>query len=200
MAFLLSILPPTAHKGYRQVSPTILSFATRLMRRLRNPFHLHQHHAAAASTSDGNDCGITWVVDSGASRHFSAVASDFTSLKLDDQLGTVSGINCKIEGSGGISFYVHGRLGKPDHMILNNVLYVPSLANRSCGSYLRLMSVRLAVQAGYRFTFSKDSNLLEHDNVTKIDLTRSNGMTWLPNHFLPATTVLVTRDLIHRCL
>jgi len=66
-------------------------------------------------------------VDNGASRHFSAVASDFTSLKLDDQLGIVSGINCTIEGSGEISFYVHGMLGKPDNIILNNVLCAPSM-------------------------------------------------------------------------
>jgi len=89
-------------------------------------------------------------------------------------------------------------VGKPVHMILNNVLYVPSMANRSGGSYLILMSVRLAVQAGYKFIFSKDSNLLEHDNGTKIDLTRSNGLIWLPNHFMPTRAVSVTRDLIHR--
>jgi len=145
MAFLLSISSTTTQKGYRQVSTTIRRFATRLIRRLRDTVRLHQHHAAVASTSDGNDCGFTWVVDNGASRHFSVVASDFTSLKLEDQLGTLSGIDCKIEGSGGISFYVHGRVGKPIHIITNNVLYVPSLANRSCGFYLRLMSVRLAV-------------------------------------------------------
>ncbi len=83
-------------------------------------------------------------------------------------------------------------------MILNNVLYVPSLANQSSGSYLRLMSVRLADHAGYIFIFSKDSDLLEHDNGTKIDLTRSNGLTWLPNHVLPTSTTSVTRYLIHR--
>jgi hypothetical protein len=145
MVFLLSISPSTTQKGYRQVSPSTRHFAIRIMRRLRNPLHTHQQHASVASSSDGNDRGLTWVVDSGASRHFSAVASDFTSLKLDDQMGTVSGIDCKIEGSGGISFYVHGKDGKPVHMILNNVLYVPSLENRSGGSYLRLTSVRLVV-------------------------------------------------------
>ena len=55
-------------------------------------------------------------------------------------------------------------------MNLKDVLYVPSLSNRSGGSYLRLMSVRLAVNAGYRFIFSKDSDLLEHNDGTKIDL------------------------------
>ena len=148
MTFLLSISPATTQRGYRQVRPMIRRFATRLMRRLRHPVSLHQHHA------DGNDCGLTWVVDSGASRHFSAVASDFTSLKLDAQLGKVSGINYKIEGSGCISFFVHCRLGKPIHMNLINVLFVPSLASRSGGSYLRLMSVRLAVHAGYTYASS----------------------------------------------
>jgi len=144
MTFLLSISPTTAHRGYRHVSLMIRRLAIRLMRRLRQPTRLHQHDAVVASTSDGNDCRLTWVVDSGASRHFSVVASDFTSLKLDDQLRTVSGINFKIEGSGGIPFYVHGMLGKRVHMILHNVLYVLSLESRSGGSYLRLVSVRLA--------------------------------------------------------
>jgi len=60
------------------------------------------------------------------------------------------------------------------------------------------MSVRLLVNAVCRFIFSKDLDLLEHDNGTKIDTVRSGGLIWLPNHFLPASTVSVTRDLIHR--
>jgi len=118
-------------------------------------------------------------------------------LKLDNQLGTTSGINYKIEGSGNISFFVYGRIGEPIHMNLNNFLFVLSLASRSSGSYLRRMSVRLAVHNGYRFIFSRDSNLFEH-NGTKIDIIRSNGLTWLPNHFLPTTAISVTRDLIDR--
>jgi hypothetical protein len=155
------------------------------------------HHATVASTSSTVDSGPIWVVDNGASRHFSAVSTDFSSLTLDDELGKVSGINCKIEGSGSISFIVHDRRGKEVHMNLKDVLYVPILSNRSSGSYLRLMSVRLAVNAGYRFIFSKDSDLLEHNDGTKIDLIRSGGLTWLPNHFSPKTAASVTRDLIH---
>jgi hypothetical protein len=146
------------------------------MIRLCHSDNLNRHHAEVASTSDRNDCSPTWVVDNGVSRHFSAVSLDFSSLKLDNQLGTVSGMNCKIEGSDTISFFVHVRLGKPVHMNLVNVLYVPSLANRNWklrGNYLRLLSVRLAVHAGYIFIFSKGSDLLEHDNVTQIDLIRS---------------------------
>ncbi len=60
------------------------------------------------------------------------------------------------------------------------------------------MSVRLAAHEGYIFILSRDSHFLEHDNGTKIDLIRSGGLTWLPNHFLLTATISVTRDLIHR--
>jgi len=101
----------------------------------------HHHHAAIASTSGTFDNGSIWVVDTGANRHFSAVSSDFSSLTLNDQLGTISGIDCKIEGTARISFFVHERQGKQVHMNLPNVLYVPSLSKRSGRNYLRLMSV-----------------------------------------------------------
>jgi hypothetical protein len=73
---------------------------------------LHRHHATVASTFDTDECGLAWVVDYGASRHFSAISSEFLSLTLDDKLGTVRGINCKIEGFGCISFLVHGKQGR----------------------------------------------------------------------------------------
>jgi hypothetical protein len=82
--------------------------------------------------------------------------------------------------------------------LIISVFYVPSLANRSDGNYLRLMSVRLADKTGYGFIFSNDSDLLEHDNDTQFDLVRSRGLSWLPNHFLPTTAISATRVLIHR--
>ena len=94
---------------------------------------------------------------------------------MNDKLGTVSGIDCKIEGSGSISFFVHDRQGEQVQMNLKDVLYVPSLSKRSGGSYLRLMSVRMTVNAGYKLTFSKNSDILEHNNGTMIDLVRSGG-------------------------
>jgi hypothetical protein len=72
------------------------------------------------------DSGPIWVVDSGASRHFSAGLSDFSSITMNDKLGPVSGIDCKIEGSGSIPFFVHDRQGKHVQMNLKDVLYVPS--------------------------------------------------------------------------
>ncbi len=122
MAFLLSITSTLTQRGYRQVSRKTQRYAIRLMRRLRYPDNLHPHHATVAPASDGNDCDPTWVVDIGASRHFSTVSSEFVPLKLYNQVGTVNGIICKIEGSGSISFFVHGRLGKPLHTNFINVL------------------------------------------------------------------------------
>jgi hypothetical protein len=83
-------------------------------------------------------------------------------------------------------------------MNLMNVLYAPSFVNRSGENYFRLISVRLAVHAGYKYIFSKDSDLLEHGNGTQIDLVRSGELTWLPNNFLPTAVISMTRDLIHR--
>ncbi len=60
------------------------------------------------------------------------------------------------------------------------------------------MSVRLAVNAGNKFIFSKKSDILEHNDGTKIDLVRSGGLSWLPNHFTPTAALSVSRDLIHR--
>jgi hypothetical protein len=156
-----------------------------------------QHYATSACTSCTVDNGPIWVVASGASLHFSAVLSDFSAITINGKLGTVSGIGCKIEGSGNISFFVHDRQGKHVQMNHKDVLYVPSLSKRSGGSYLRLMSVRLAVNAGYELTFSKNSDILEHNDGTMIDLVRSGGLSWLPNHFTPTTAISVSRDLIH---
>ena len=78
---------------------------------------------------------------------------------MNDKLGIVSGIDCKIEGSGSISFLVHDRRGEQVPMNLKDVIYVPSLSKRSEGSYLRFMSVRLAVNAGFKLIFSKNSEM-----------------------------------------
>jgi hypothetical protein len=45
-------------------------------------------------------------------------------------LETYSGINYKIKGFGTISFTAHDWLGKPVHVQLLDVLYVPKLATR----------------------------------------------------------------------
>ncbi len=116
MAFLISISPTSRKNGHRNLSPRTQRYALLLVKRLqrsdpwrrhRQNCEEHRHHAAIASTPDLGDRGPTWVVDSEGSRHFSVVSYDFSSLTLNDPLGTVSGINFKIEGSGSISFFVH---------------------------------------------------------------------------------------------
>ncbi len=86
---------------------------------------------------DSSTSGLTWVVDIGANRPFSVVAFDFTDLVLSNDLGTVSGINCTIAGTRSVSFSVRERSGKLVPFLLKNVLYVPDLASRSGGKYLR---------------------------------------------------------------
>jgi hypothetical protein len=138
MAFLISISSSSRKNGHRQINRRTQRYALLLMRRLRrsNPWkrppkgHKEpQHHAALASTSYTVDSGPKWVVDSGASRHFSAVLSDFSSITVNDKLGTVSGIDCKIEGSGSISFIVHDRRGKHVQMNLTDDSTSPSSQN-----------------------------------------------------------------------
>ena len=97
MDFLLSISSTLTQKGCRQVNRKTQRYATRLMRRLRRPDYLRHHHATISSSSDGNDCDLTWVVDNGSCRHFFDVCSYFSSMTRGNQLGIVSGINCSIE-------------------------------------------------------------------------------------------------------
>jgi hypothetical protein len=207
MAFLISISSSSRKDGHRHINRRTQRYALLLMKRLRrsNPWKRPpkgheepQHHATMAYTSGTVDSGPIWVVDTGASRHFSAVLSDFSSQTMNDKLGTVSGIDFKIEGSGSISFFVHDRQGKHVQINLKDVLYVPNLSKRSGGSYLRLMSVRLTINEGYKLIFSKNSDILEHNDGIMIDLVRSGGLSWLPNHFNPTAARSVSRDLIHR--
>jgi hypothetical protein len=121
MVYLLLITSPSSAKGYQHLTLRARKRAILLMTRLlRSDYRRRRHHVAATS-----DHGLIWVVDNGASRHFSAVSSDITSLTLDDKLIALSGIDCKITEYSTINLFVHGRLGKPVHMQLLNVLYVP---------------------------------------------------------------------------
>jgi hypothetical protein len=207
MTYLISISPSSQKDRHRNLNRRTQRYTLLLIkslnrsdpwRRLVQSNKEHPHHLVVASTSGTMDGGPIWVVDSRANRHFSAIFSDFSSLTMSNHLGTISGIDCRIEGSGSIFFFVHDRQGKHVQMNLEDVLYVPSLSKSSGGNYLRLMSVRMAINAGYKFIFSKNSDLLEHNDGTKIDLIRSGGLTWLTNHFTPTTAILVSRDLIQR--
>ena len=95
---------------------------------------------ASTSSSTSPSSEITWVIDSGASRHCSAVRSDFIDLKTS-VVGNVSGIDCEVKGVGDIEVTVCNKAGLPAKITLTEVLYVPKLKERSKGSYLRLLSV-----------------------------------------------------------
>ena len=84
------------------------------------------------------------MVDSGARRHFSANASDFTDLMPTSSDHHVSGIDNKIKGVGNIVLSVLDNNGLCVKINLENVLYVHGLATKSNGHYLRLLSVNLA--------------------------------------------------------
>jgi hypothetical protein len=155
---------------------------------------------ASTSSSKSSSSEITWAIDSGASRHYYVVRSDFTHLKTS-VVGNVSGIGSEVKGVGDIDVIVCKKAGLPVIITLTEVLYVPDLKERSKGSYLRLLSVRRATQAGCHCTFPKDEDLLDLLTGPPVLLVRSGGLLWLPN-FQELTAVpvspTISRDLVHR--
>jgi len=154
--------------------------------------------SAASSSSSSSEA--TWVIDSGASRHCSAVASDFVELKTS-VVGFVSGINCEVEGVGDVEVTVCNKARLPVTITLKEVLYVPGLKDRSKGLYLRLLSVRKANRAGCHCTFSKDEDVLNLLTGSPVTVIRRCGLIWLPNFQETAAVMAsstITRDLI-RC-
>jgi len=75
-------------------------------------------------------------------------------LNLRDDLGIVTGIDCPIHGVGSFPIVTVNSTGKPTPFTLVEVLYVPDLAQRSGGQYLRLLIARLAAEAGLNCTFT----------------------------------------------
>jgi hypothetical protein len=150
-----------------------------------------------------DDCSFLWVADIGATRPYSSIAFDIVDLNLCDDLGLVTGIDCPIHGAGSVPVVTVNSTGKPTPFTLVEVLYVPDLAQRSCGQYLRLLNVRLAAEAGLNCTFTVARDFLSHPSGLAIDLVRRYGLTWLP---VPARKIPIpsaaissaSRDLIHR--
>jgi hypothetical protein len=100
-----------------------------------------------------------WVVDSGASAHFSAVREDFISLDLEDS-GTVSGISVRVRGRGTCRLTLIDNTGRKCIVTLHKVLFVPDLAHKSNGQYCRLLSVPVATNRGCKFEFTKSGDKL----------------------------------------
>ena len=78
-----------------------------------------------------------WVVDSGASAHFSDVREDFITLDLVDS-GIVAGISVRVRGHGTCQLTLIDPTSRKCIITLDKVLFVPSLALRSNGNYHRL--------------------------------------------------------------
>ena len=156
---------------------------------------------SSASSSASPSPDVTWVIDSGTSRHCSAVLSDFADLKIS-VVGSVSGIGCEVKGVGDVEVTVCNKIGSPITLTLKEVLYVLGLRERSKGLYLRLLSVTRATLVGCHCTFSKDEDVLDLLTSPPVILVRRCGLIWLLN-FQEPTTVLalsptITRDFIHR--
>jgi hypothetical protein len=130
---------------------------------------------SAASSSESPSAKVTWVIDTGATRHCSAALSDFAELKTS-VMGSVSGIVCEVKGVGDVEVTVNNKIGLPITLTLKEVLYVPGLRERSKGLYLRLLSVRRATQVGYHCTFSKSEDVLNLLTGPPVILVRRCGL------------------------
>ena len=157
---------------------------------------------AATKRTRRQDC----VVDSGASRHFTAVKSDFSQLSLRS-LGTVSGISVPIEGVGKVPIRLRNKAGKLMGAVLDQVYYTPGLSQRSAGNFDRLLSVRQATDGGCTFCFGSHGDSMSTSSGDDFDLVRDSGLVWLPYHSAtPAapqasaapSQVLVTKQIFHR--
>ncbi len=120
-----------------------------------------------------------WVVDSGASAHFSAVREDFITLDLEDS-GTVSGISVRVRGRGTCRLILIDSTGKKCTVTLDKVLFVPDLSLKSNGQYRRLLSVPVATDRGCRFEFTHSGDNLWTPEGRQFKMIRSNGLVWLP--------------------
>ena len=74
-----------------------------------------------------------WVVDSGASSHFSVVREYFITLSPSDS-GIVSGISTRVRGHRICKLTLVDPSGRKCTITLNGVLYVPDFALRSNGN------------------------------------------------------------------
>ena len=155
-------------------------------------------HAAAASNGS---VSLRWVVNSGASRHCYAEASDFDSLSVHNEMGNVSRIHCKIKGSGSVTLTTPDQKSRIVKIALKDVLHVQDLSSSSNGNYLRPLSVRLATLGGFRCSFAFDRDLLENDRVASIPVSRYRGLVWLPtmeSQTALSASSLISIDLLHR--
>ena len=143
-------------------------------------------HISSEDSSSYNDL---WVVDSGATQHFSGHKEDFSDYK-EIRPTLIHGMNLSAVGVGSISFEVSTTIGNRQ-MKVQNVLYVPDLM-KSPTKVTRLYSHRGGhdVTYGYpTFVYTKDSSWLEFDNFKVMLDSNSNR-----NLFTMKTSIVHPND------
>jgi hypothetical protein len=145
-----------------------------------------------------------WVVDSGASAHFSAVRDDFITLDLGGS-GTVSGISVCVRGRGTCRLTLIDTSGRKCIVTLDKVMFVTNLVHISNGHYRRMVSVPVATNRGYMFEFTQSGDKLWTPKGRLFDMIRSNILVWLPTFTassVPPSYAFLSKltecDTIHR--
>ncbi|KAI1002416.1 hypothetical protein K3495_g5784 [Podosphaera aphanis] len=118
------------------------------------------------------------IVDSGASKHFSGVKTDFTSLKRWNEPKTVQIANGNIvqcEGYGTISFTTNGK--KVD---LKEIWFVPDFGN------MRLLSVWAFNRRGIDVIFSKYLCRIKRGNQVLFEAHGEDGVYKVPTKSIPS--------------
>ena len=104
-----------------------------------------------------------WKLDSGATKHFSGVYADFTSLKRwrDKQVKTANNQYSSAEGYGDVQ--ING-------MILHNVWYVPDFGST------RLLSIGALAEDGISTIFNNTGAKCYKDNNLVLSATKASGL------------------------
>lgn len=137
-----------------------------------------------------------WIVDSGASEHFTNQKEWLENYQTVDNL-TVTAINgqkLQILGFGSIPITLHNTtINKPQQVTISKVYYVPNIA-------ANLLSTKNLTEKGWKIQFHKDKCELQSDSFTTHALYESNAYI-LHSHFYAYTAKLNDSiEIIHQRL
>ncbi|GMF41455.1 unnamed protein product [Phytophthora fragariaefolia] len=121
------------------------------------PLVEHMSLAASVTTPD-----LTWTVDSGCTRHITAVKDWFTSLTSSSGSITVGGkTEIPVEGTGSIRLVMEDAKGATRTVDLDNVLYAPNLK-------FNLLSVPNAVRNDFKIVFDPKKGTLYYRILVRL--------------------------------
>ena len=217
---------PTDFYGVRPSSHAHSRFAFKIARRVLLYWYIAQScrsshnlfipsHARAAAYAASQQPGRIeaanrsykrWLVDTGASSHFSAVKSDFVAVQPGS--GFVNGISVNIRGRGDTFGSFATDSGDVVTVTFGDTMYVPDLVHRANeGGFLRLLSVSKATQSGCQFIFGAADGdyIVLPDSGFRVPLVRKDGLIWLHSldteeHAAPAHSAAVSKVIAHRRL